>query len=114
VGIGVLLPLTYAFFPAVYSTAVIPTSIFVRLGLVAMFVTKKQLWENQEFIDPACEMKITTLFQLLSNAIIKPSCFRWQIYRFWSKSTQFQSQTELSTHPQPSIVLNTKHTHHAE
>lgn len=53
-----LFPLIYAFFPAVYSTAVIPISIFVRLGLVAMFVTKKQLWENQEFIDPACQMKI--------------------------------------------------------
>lgn len=49
-----LFPLIYAFFPAVYSIAVIPISVFVRLGLVAMFVTKKQLWENQELVDPAC------------------------------------------------------------
>lgn len=74
-----LFPLIYAFFPAVYSTAVIPISIFVRLGLVAMFVTKKQLWENQEFIDPACQMKIPMLFLLSSNSVIKTPPLRWQI-----------------------------------
>lgn len=40
------------FFPAVYLTAVIPISIFVRLGLVTIFITKKQLSKNQRFTNP--------------------------------------------------------------
>lgn len=69
--LSLLLKLIYAFFPAVYSTAVIPISIFVRLELVAMFVTEKQLWENQEFIDPGCDIKIPMLFLPQSNPILK-------------------------------------------
>lgn len=76
VGIGVLFPLIYAFFPAVYSTAAIPISILVRLGLVAMFVAKKQLWENWDFTEPACQMKIRVLFLLSSSSLLETSIYR--------------------------------------
>jgi len=77
------------FFPAVYSIAAIPINIFVRLGLVEMFVTKKQLWEKEDFTEPAGKMKILMLFLLFkeqnktkqqnktkTQPVIKPSSYR--------------------------------------